>query len=411
MRFAIFTHVAHIKRKGQFYAYAPYVREMNLWLKQVEEVEVVAPFINGSQTSTAEPYRHDRIEITAVPAFDLLSLKSSLRAFFLFPLICTRILAAMNRADHLHLRCPGNVGLIACFCQIFFPTKPKTAKYAGNWDPQAKQPWTYRLQKWILSNTLLTRNMQVLVYGELPGKTKNIVPFFTASFLEEEKAEVLKKVLSEPFTFLFVGNLVEGKRPLEAVKLVEAINAEVVQNRAPKIRASLKIYGDGPERLKLETYVREKQLHQYIIFKGSRPLEELKDAYKKAHFVILPSKSEGWPKAIAEAMFFGCIPIATPISCVPWMLGGGCRGILLDENQETRSKNQDRKNEWSEYGGLDVEKIIKLLVDQGEMKRMSKEAKEWSQYYTLEKFEAAIQEVLNKEPQTTNHKQKCASSN
>jgi hypothetical protein len=33
----------------------------------------------------------------------------------------------------------------------FFPNKPKTAKYAGNWDPKSKT-WTYMQQK-ILSNT------------------------------------------------------------------------------------------------------------------------------------------------------------------------------------------------------------------------------------------------------------------
>ena len=67
------------------------------------------------------------------------------------------------------------------------PNKPKTAKYAGNWDPKAKQPWSYRLQRWIKSNTFLTRNMQVLVYGEWEGSSKNIKSFFTATYWEIEK--------------------------------------------------------------------------------------------------------------------------------------------------------------------------------------------------------------------------------
>jgi len=71
----------------------------------------------------------------------------------------------MVQADYIHLRCPGNMGLEA-LVQMLFPNKPKTAKYAGNWNPKSKQPWSYRLQKWILSYTFLTQNMQVLVYGE-----------------------------------------------------------------------------------------------------------------------------------------------------------------------------------------------------------------------------------------------------
>ena len=50
--------------------------------------------------------------------------------------------------------------------------------------------------------------------------------------------------------------------------------------------------------------------------------------------MILPSQSEGWPKAIAEGMFWGCVPIATPVSCVPFMLDYGERGVLLQMNLE-----------------------------------------------------------------------------
>ena len=402
MRLAIFTHVEHIERERQFYAYAPYVREMNLWLNQVEEVDVVAPATQSQKrkVSVQNSYRHGNLIFTRISSFHFLNLKGAASATLKVPKIIYHIVAAMRRADHLHLRCPGNVGLLACVCQIFFPSKPKSAKYAGNWDPEAKQPWTYRLQKWILSNTFLTRNMQVLVYGEWPEQTKNVRSFFTASFSEEEKAEAGEKDFSGFLTFLFVGNLVAGKRPLEAIKLIEELNSRLKEGSAPEIRANLsnarlEIFGNGPKREKLETYVREKHLEQFITFKGSRPLEELKTAYQKAHFVILPSKSEGWPKALAEGMFFGCIPIATPVSCVLWMLGGGSRGILLTE--QANDQHLRMSGQWSEDKRQDVVKITQLLADQEEMKRLSEEAKKWSQEYTLEKFEEAIKEILKNE--------------
>ena len=401
MLFAIFTHVEHDIWEKACSAYSPYVREMNIWLRHVEEVEVVAPLRSrgrgdwgaGGLGEQGIEYEHSKLTFTEVRSFNFLDFSSSVKSIMKIPLIIFKMMGAMKRADHLHLRCPGNIGLIACCCQVFFPGKPKSAKYAGNWDPQAKQPWTYRLQKWILSNTILTRNMQVLVYGEWPGQSKNIVPFFTASFSEKEKSKVREKKFSAPFIFLFVGNLVEGKRPLEAVKLVEAINAAVVDDPDQEICSVLEIYGDGPEREQLETYVRENRLDRFIIFKGSRPLEELKEAYQKAHFVILPSRSEGWPKALAEGMFFGCIPIATPVSCVPWMMGDGARGILLSNpEQEGKKKLSVVSCQFSE----DVEKVENLLKKPQEMKKMSLAAKEWSQEYTLERFEEAIKGVLKK---------------
>ncbi|MCY2687872.1 glycosyltransferase family 4 protein [Salinimicrobium sp. TH3] len=395
MKFGIITYLPHKENKDEYYSYAPYISEMNMWLKNIVKTLVAAPKTPGFPTQIETAYSESEIEFYQIPGMNFTNPENIVASLRNFPAVIVGVWKVMKRADHLHLRCPGNVSLIGCFLQIFFPRKPKTAKYAGNWDPEARQPWSYKLQKWLLSNTFLTRNMEVLVYGDWPGQSKNVKPFFTASFSEREKNEVRDKKFEAPFTFLFVGNLVEGKRPLEAIKIVEKLNfserrgmdsdSEISadfdsQNRSSD-RFFLTIYGDGPERERLEEYCRRKDLENLIHFKGNRPLQELKNAYQKAHFLILPSRSEGWPKAIAEGMFFGCIPIATSVSCVPWMLGGGSRGILLKNQQPVRI-------------GQEVEKILKLLADQEKMKMMSDGAKEWSQKYTLEKFEAALKEVL-----------------
>lgn len=424
MKFAIFSHVEHIKRNGIYYAYAPYVREMNLWLNHVKEVDVLAPMnqeLEVGETVKEEQesgYAHLQLTLTEISSFHFLTFSSSIKSIRRIPKIFLKMVLVMGRADHIHLRCPGNVGLMACIGQIFFPSKPKSAKYAGNWDPKAKQPWTYRLQKWILNNTFLTRNMQVLVYGEWEGQSKNVVPFFTASFSEKDISSIKEKDYAGTLTFLFVGNLVPGKRPLEAIKLVQRIN----RGRDRENWARLEIYGDGLEREKMKRYCCEHGLEKQVKIHGSRPLEELQAAYQKAHFVLLPSQSEGWPKALAEGMFYGCIPIATSVSCVPWMLGYGKRGILLDDNSNGKplsskatpdkditahepiertedgiqlAEIQKLKNMNQNFSRKDLENILALLRDPEEMKRISAEAKKWSQQYTLERFEEAIKDVLS----------------
>ncbi|MFC6858603.1 glycosyltransferase family 4 protein [Zunongwangia atlantica] len=275
----------------------------------------------------------------------------------------------MQRADHIHLRCPGNVALLGCIIQIFFPSKPKTVKYAGNWDPNSKQPWSYKLQKGILSNTFLSKNIKVLVYGEWPNQTKNILPFFTASFSESEVQNVEKDFTNE-LKFLFVGSLVEGKQPLYAIRLVEEL-----KNKGRIV--NLKIFGEGPLRPDLENYIQTKNLSTYITICGGVSLDQLKNEYKRSHFSILPSKSEGWPKAVAEAMFFGCIPVATRVSCVPWMLKNGKRGILLNDELEN-----------------DLTKLKEVLQNSGELQKMATEAMNWSQHYTVEYFEEEIKKLL-----------------
>lgn len=373
IKFAVITHVKHIKNDNQYFGYAPYVREMNIWLNNVEELIVVAPLMAKSPTLIDLPYKQGKINFKEVPDFSLTSFNEITKAIFKLPLIFWKVFRAMKEADHIHLRCPGNMGLIGCLVQVLFPHKEKTAKYAGNWDPKSKQPWTYNLQKYILNNVFLTRNMKVLVYGDWKNKTKNIVPFFTATYLESEKTIVQKEPFSAGIEFVFVGSLVEGKNPLYAIQLVEQLVKKGFD-------AVLNVYGDGIQRNSLETYIKENQLENTVFLHGNQNQDTIKQAFQKSHFVLLPSKSEGWPKAIAEGMFWGCLPVATKVSCVPFMLADEERGLLLEMNAEQ-----------------DVLKLGKILKDETDYALKSQKALVWSRKYTLEVFEKEIKKILNNE--------------
>lgn len=164
--------------------------------------------------------------------------------------------------------------------------------------------------------------------------------------------------------------------------------AEIIHNLYKSgFEVSLGMYGDGPERIKITGYIENNDLEEVIKLHGNQSQETLIEAYKEAHFCILPSKSEGWPKALAEGMFFGCIPIGTEISCVPWMLGRGLRGILIPSTSYRSFYKEDIVLNTSN-------KISELLKDGKEMKLMSKKAQEWSQKYTLEKFRNEIHKLL-----------------
>ncbi|MDI1305629.1 MAG: glycosyltransferase [bacterium] len=370
MKFTIFTHVPHCKADNLYYAYAPYVREMNIWGGNVDELVIVAPFSLGNKTAIDSSYSHQKIEFISVSNFDILSVKSILFTILELPGLIWTIFKAMQSADHIHLRCPGNIGLLACIIQIVFPNKPKTAKYAGNWDPESNQPWTYQLQRWILSNPFLTRNMHVLVYGEWEGMTTNIKPFFTATYTEKEVAPVTEKELKGLVDFIFVGTLVKGKHPLYAIQLVENLHLKGYSVR-------LSVYGEGVEREMLEGYIAAHALENIVSLEGNQTQNIVKKAYMGSHFVVLPSESEGWPKAIAEGMFWGCVPIATSVSCVPFMLDYGKRGVLLEMNLEKDSAQIDA-----------------ILLDQTLFDIKRNKAAEWSRGYTLDAFEEGIKALL-----------------
>ena len=374
MKLLIITHVPHIKVNHEYFGYAPYVREMNIWLRYVDEVVVVAPLVSESLTPIHESYvTNSPIRFVKVPEFDFTSFRNQLKAIPRALVALVKIYQAMQQADHIHLRCPGNMGLLGALVQILFPKKKKTAKYAGNWDPKSKQPWSYRLQKWILSNTFLTRNMQVLVYGEWEGTSKNIKSFFTATYSEEEMERlgvVETRRLGEEIMFLFVGTLSKGKQPLYVIQLVEEL-----YKRGKNV--ILELYGEGSLRKELELYITQNNLESIISLKGNHSRETVLKAYQSSHFLILPSKSEGWPKVVAEAMFWGCVPIASPVSCVSYMMGNGSRGVILQEEL-----NQD------------VDQIEAVISKQEVYQKMASEGQTWSRQFTTDKFEAEIKKLL-----------------
>ncbi len=371
MRICIITHVQHIKERNEYFGYAPYIREMNIWIKFVDEVIVVAPLIQEQFNPIYEKYSHSNLDFYQVEEFDIASKSNAFKAILKLPKILIQVYRSMKKADHIHLRCPGNMGLIGAVVQLFFPKKIKTAKYAGNWDPKSKQPWSYRFQKWILSNTFLTRNMQVLVYGEWKGSTKNIKSFFTATYSEEETRRLGEgEREGDEVRFLFVGTLSKGKQPLYVIQLVEEL-----YRKGKKV--TIELYGEGVLRKEIEHYITQNNLEAIVFLKGNQSKETVLKAYQSSHFLILPSKSEGWPKVVAEAMFWGCVPIASPVSCVSYMMGNGSRGIILQEEL-----NQD------------VGQITTVINNQDLYQKMALEGQTWSRQFTTDKFEIEIRKLL-----------------
>ena len=85
MKFAIITHVEHKLRNNEFFAYEPYVREMNLWGKYVDEVRIVAPISKGKISTIEIPYEHQCIKLINIKAFNILTVKDSIKAIISIP--------------------------------------------------------------------------------------------------------------------------------------------------------------------------------------------------------------------------------------------------------------------------------------------------------------------------------------
>lgn len=374
MKILVVTQIHHKTYKNNIYAYGPYSKEMNIWFKSFDEVHIVSPvmdvdFLNPIDSKLLA----NSLKIYKVPAFDLTSFCNIFKSLIFLPYIFLKILTLMGRIDHVHLRCPGNMGLLGSIVQIFYPKKRKTAKYAGNWDYDSIQPFSYRLQQFILKSTFLTKNMKVLVYGEWPNKTDNMLSFFTASYNENQIVPFKSKkmeLISGPINFIFVGALVPGKNPDFCLDFCKKMFDQ-------SIPFKFDFFGEGSLQEELNLKAKRLEIDRFVTFHKNVPSSTLIQFFKKSHFLIFLSDSEGWPKVVAESMFWSCIPVTAPVSCIPQMINYGERGLLV-------SKDVD----------LVFCQVFDLIQNPQKYDSISKAAYDWSTQFTLEKFESELHKLI-----------------
>jgi glycosyltransferase involved in cell wall biosynthesis len=113
---------------------------------------------------------------------------------------------------------------------------------------------------------------------------------------------------------LFVGRFADGKRPWLAVEAFEN-----VLERVPD--AELYLCGDGGLRDELETKVAELGIGDSVTFLGHVPYDEMPKVYRSGDVLVLPSRAEGVPRTVLEAMASGLGVVVSELEHVKPVLG------------------------------------------------------------------------------------------
>jgi glycosyltransferase involved in cell wall biosynthesis len=228
----------------------------------------------------------------------------------------------MRDADAIHVRCPGNLGLLGAILAPCF-SRFVVAKYAGQWNGYHGEPWTIGLQRRVLRSRWWRG--PVTVYGDWPDQPRHVVPFFTsmmsAAQVERAADVALHKRIGRPLRVLYCGTLTPRK-------CVDVLVDALGMLRSRGVPIELAVVGGGPQRAALEQQVARLGLSDAVRFAGPLAFDHAITWYSWAHCLVLPSRhSEGWPKVVAEAMCHGVLCVAVAHGHVPAMLAG--RGICL----------------------------------------------------------------------------------
>lgn len=111
---------------------------------------------------------------------------------------------------------------------------------------------------------------------------------------------------NENIKVLFVSRLIERKGLQYVIPQMKEIEAKA------KCKIELIVVGDGPYRSTLEEIARENRVEHLIHFEGLKDKQEIVKYYQNADIFILPSRKEGMPNVVLEAMACGLPIIMTP---------------------------------------------------------------------------------------------------
>lgn len=292
-----------------------------------------------------------------------------LRILIIVPVLTWVIARAMFRGDVIHTRGPSVPAAICIMLSWFFRGKVFWHKYAGDWS-QESPPFMYAFQRWMLKRA---KHCNVTVNGEWPGQPPHVHAFENPCFTDDELERATRIALSKrfdgPLILCFAGRLTDvkgGTQLLEAVRILQDTESRVF---------NLVVAGGGPLLDSLKQKARDLGLN--VHFTGPVQRKHLNAIYESSHVLILPTRTEGLPKVVAEGAAFGCIPVVTNVSAVGQYVIHGKNGFLLESNTTDS-----------------IAKGLSELLHHPNLKAISEQATKLSPAFTYEKFKAKLAGVL-----------------
>jgi glycosyltransferase involved in cell wall biosynthesis len=373
MRLLITSHVIHYQFDGRLFAYGPYAREIDLWADLFREVVIASPCRLEKPPGDCLPFGRENIRIDPQREAGGDSLVGKLSLAAAIPAMVCGLARSMSKADAIHVRCPGNLGLIGVLLAPLMG-RPLVAKYAAQWDSAVNEPWSAKLQKFILRSRWWKG--PVTVYGKWPNQPSHVIPFFTSLLtsqqMDQARIGAAGRRLGGPLRVLYTGRLSKAKHVDTVIKAAaRALHAG--------IEIECTVIGVGPERQALEALAAELQIADRVRFTGGIPFQEVVRELASADVLALLSETEGWPKSIAEGMAFGLVCIGSNRGFVPEMLSEG-RGIAAPTGDEAA--------------------LAEILIDVARAPEryapMRAAAASWAQRFSLEGLREAIRELLLK---------------
>ncbi len=164
---------------------------------------------------------------------------------------------------------------------------------------------------------------EVIVASGVPRRTVRVIPncIDPPDFLPREAARRRLKLPIDVPVVGFVGRLGSQKNPLLLVEAFAHVHAQHPQ-------VLLALIGDGPEAEAVRKRIAELGLQQVVRLLGQQPAADLMRAFD---VFALPSRYEGMPYVLLEALNAGVPIVSTEVSSCRSLVHNGATGFVVEQ--------------------------------------------------------------------------------
>lgn len=357
----VISDTAMYRKGGKVYAYEPVLKELKALLSIFSSITWIGAD-KGFTDKTLAVIDTNAIKAVILPRVSYSGWVNKVNVALQYPQMYFTIKKYWREHHYIYTRGPSHPAYLG----ILLSTKDKTRKYihkyAGDWQKK-NIPNSYNIQRKRLK-AFSSDNIITSVNGRQKEDTASVLNIPNPCLHEHELVAMnergREKSFSGKLNLLFVGNLTEGKSVLN---LIEALKDLVLHSTIKKVY----IAGDGPLMNEVKKAAEETKLE--IVVTGVLNRYELNDLYAISHALVLPSISEGFPKVVAEAAAYGCIPVVTNLSGISTYIKDGVNGLLMEGASP-----------------LTITSTIKKLIETERKREISNATIQMSRQFTYEQF-------------------------
>lgn len=365
----VVSDTAMMEEESNVIVFEPVLREMKVVEEMFDNITWLGSRILQKKSSL-KPVNSDKVKAIILPCVRRSGLVNIFYVLLAYPVFIYKILKYLPHATHVHTRGPSHPAFVAIIISLFDNKRIYAHKYAGEWTTN-NIPLSYRVQRAILRR-IRKPNVRVTISGRNNTNHSNVYDLQNPCIYEEELPGMNAVGNSKSFdgllTLVFVGNMMPSKGIIE---LVQALNDESLNERFTEI------YIVGAGNLLNEVKERVKSVNKLKVhITGTLSREELNMIYGLAHILILPSSSESFPKVLAEAAAYGCIPVTTNLSAISKQVFDGENGFLMQNTKPA-----------------DIVEILNRVAANMQLKEISRQAIKMSALFTYERFKKSMSKV------------------